>query len=224
MASGRAIILDTETTGLDPLHGHRIIEIGAIEMVDGYLTDRVFHQYIHPERDIPEEAVKVHGITATFLQDKPLFKAISGEFKEFISGATLVIHNAAFDMKFINHELQRVGLSAFTGSVIDTLQMARRKFPGAKNNLDALCRRFNIDNSNRTYHGALLDAELLYKVYIKLTGADQGGLAIMGAQEVNTVRASRITRTTRHARQFGLTDEERAAHKAFMKSIKEPLW
>lgn len=170
----REIILDTETTGLNPFEGHRIIEIGCLEMVDKVLTGREFHYYINPQRDVPQEAYRIHGISSEFLIDKPLFSNIADEFLLFIDGATLVIHNARFDIGFINHELSRLGKVALDlGEVVDTLTMARKAFPGARANIDALCKRFKIDNTMRTKHGALLDAQLLAEIYVELTGGRQ---------------------------------------------------
>lgn len=170
----REIILDTETTGLSPKDGHRIVEIGAVEMINKVPTGKIFHYYINPERDMPAEAYRIHGISEAFLKDKLLFKEISEEFLEFINNGRLVIHNAAFDIKFLNHELSLVKKSPLDlGNVIDTLTIARRKFPGARVNLDALCKRFKIDNSNRQNHGALKDASLLAEVYVELMGGRQ---------------------------------------------------
>jgi DNA polymerase-3 subunit epsilon len=180
----KEIILDTETTGLDPKEGHRIIEIGLLEVKNKVLTGRKFHKYVNPQRDIPMAAYKVHGISREFLEDKPLFEDIVDEFLEFISGGMLVIHNAAFDMKFINHELSLLMRPSLDMSLVtDTLSMARKAFPGAKVNLDALCKRLKIDNSHRTFHGALLDAEILYEVYVELSGGRQNSLSIAFAQE-----------------------------------------
>jgi len=173
----RQIILDTETTGLEPKLGHRIIEIGCIELVNRKPTTRNFHYYLNPEREIDAGALAVHGLSQSFLQDKPLFSAIADEFLQFIKGAELIIHNASFDISFIEAELQRLpGYCATVTefcTVVDTLGMARKKFPGQKNSLDALCKRFEIDNSNRTLHGALLDAQLLAEVYLRLTGGQR---------------------------------------------------
>lgn len=171
----REIILDTETTGLDPKSGHRIIEIGALEMYNRVLTGNEFQTYINPQRDVPAEAYRVHGIGTDFLKDFPLFEEIAQSFLEFIGDSKLVIHNAPFDIKFLNYELSRAKhRSIDMSNVIDTLPMARKKFPGAKANLDALCKRFKIDNSARTKHGALVDCELLSEVYVELTGGRQG--------------------------------------------------
>ncbi|MBR9908575.1 MAG: DNA polymerase III subunit epsilon [Gammaproteobacteria bacterium] len=170
----RQIVLDTETTGLDPAQGHRIIEIGAVEVIGRKLTGQTFHVYVNPQRVVEQEAIEVHGITNEFLQDKPVFAQIADEFLSFIDGAELVIHNAAFDVGFMDHEfsLLRNGTGKTTDycTVLDTLMLAREMRPGQKNNLDALCRAFGIDNSNRTFHGALLDAELLADVYLMMTG------------------------------------------------------
>ena len=173
-SSNRQIILDTETTGIDPKQGHRIIEIGCVEMIDRKLTGNNYHVYINPQRVVEQEAINVHGITNEMLADKPLFSTIADEFLSFIQGAELVIHNAAFDVGFIDHEfaLLKQGFPAVASccGVVDTLALARKKHPGQKNNLDALCKRYFIDNSSRTLHGALLDAEILAEVYLAMTG------------------------------------------------------
>lgn len=170
----RQIILDTETTGLEPAAGHRIIEIGCVELIDRKLTGQSFHVYINPEREIDEGAVEVHGLSAEFLADKPRFADIADDFLGFVEGAELIIHNAPFDVGFINHELRLLKGSstpiAERCTVIDTLVMARKKHPGQRNSLDALCKRYGIDNSQRTLHGALLDAEILAEVYLAMTG------------------------------------------------------
>ncbi len=170
----REIILDTETTGLDPKNGHKIIEIGALEMQNKVLTGKSFHYYINPERDVPFEAFQVHGISAEYLKDKPKFYEVAEEFLNFIQNSPLVIHNASFDMMFLNYELSAITKSTIDYSyAVDTLAIARKTFPGQRNNLDALCRRFGIDNAHRKYHGALKDASLLAEVYIELTGGRQ---------------------------------------------------
>ncbi len=199
----REIILDTEATGLDPRNGDRIVEIGAIEMVNKVLTNNKFHFYINPERDMPTEAYRIHGISGEFLKDKPLFSAIVDEFLDFIDGAQLVIHNAPFDVKFLNHELSRVNKPSLElSAVTDTLAMARKMFPGMKVNLDALCKRFKIDNSNRQFHGALKDAVLLADVYVELTGGRQAVFEINSrldtiAEELgNSSSASSIEKQT----------------------------
>lgn len=184
----REIILDTETTGLDPKSGHRIIEIGMLEVKNKVLTGNKFHFYINPERDVPMEAYKIHGISREFLLDKPLFAEIVDDFLSFIEGARLVIHNAAFDVKFLNHELSLLEKPSIEmNTVIDTLAIARKMFPGAKINLNALCKRFEIDNSSRNFHGALLDAELLYEVYIELIGGRQNSFSIKAEKKVESL-------------------------------------
>lgn len=174
----RQIVLDTETTGLEPAKGHRIIEIGCVELENRKLTGRHYHQYIQPEREVEDQAIEIHGITNEFLEDKPTFIQVMDEFMEFVGGAELVIHNAPFDIGFINHELANYGAAKYKAiteycSVIDTLVMARQKHPGQKNNLDALCKRYAVDNSQRDLHGALLDAEILADVYLLMTGGQR---------------------------------------------------
>ena len=170
----RQIVLDTETTGLETSQDHRIIEIGCVEMVDRKLTGRHYHQYINPQRNVDEGAMEVHGITDQFLADKPLFETVAADFLEFIDGADLIIHNAPFDLGFINHEIAKLPSSVEAieqnCKIIDTLALARQKHPGQKNNLDALCKRYGVDNSQRDLHGALLDAEILADVYLLMTG------------------------------------------------------
>ena len=182
----RQIVLDTETTGLEPSQGHRIIEIGCVELINRRITDNRYHQYINPEREIDEGAVEVHGITSEFLADKPLFADIADDFLNFIRGAELIIHNAPFDVGFINHELKLLNSQAEAVndfcSVLDTLQLARKMHPGQKNNLDALCKRYDIDNSTRELHGALLDAEILAETYLAMTGG-QTRLSLEGSSE-----------------------------------------
>ncbi|MGD9868469.1 MAG: DNA polymerase III subunit epsilon, partial [Hyphomicrobiales bacterium] len=175
----REIVLDTETTGLDPATGDRIVEVGCVELVNHIPTGRVWHQYLNPERDMPEAAFKVHGLSSEFLKDKPLFAAVAKDFVDFIEDARLVIHNASFDIGFINSELARCELAPVGFErVVDTLALARRKHPGAQNSLDALCRRYQVDSSARRKHGALLDAELLAEVYIELIGGHQARLEL----------------------------------------------
>lgn len=220
----REIVLDTETTGFDPLSGHRIVEIGCVELMNHLPTGERYHVYINPERDMPEEAFKVHGLSEQFLSDKPVFAEIVADFREFLGDAVLVIHNAEFDMRFINAEFARLGFPALPMSrSIDTVAMARKKFPGAQANLDALCRRFEIDNSNRTLHGALLDAELLAEVYLQLIGGRQPGFELgMGANRAGG--AAPVDRPHRPARAHGVDAEEEAAHTAFVAKLKNPLW
>lgn len=223
----REIVLDTETTGMDPQDGHRIIEIGCVELENLVPTGRHLQLYINPEREIPPEATEVHGITNEFVADKPVFSQVYSEFVAFIEGAKLVIHNAEFDMKFINWELKQVGHKPIPWPmVIDTLGMARRKFPGSPANLDALCRRFGIDNTERTYHGALLDSELLAEVYLELLGGRQHGLGF-GAQNKRggAAQAAQVKRTFREARPHPeIAADEKAAHAALLEKLKDPMW
>ena len=184
----RQIVLDTETTGLDPLQGHRVIEIGCVEIENRRLTGRHYHCYLNPDREIDDGAVQVHGITSQFLADKPRFKQVAAEFLDFVRGAELVIHNAPFDLGFLNHELQLIGdkhanLETHC-SVIDTLVMARKEHPGQRNSLDALCKRYEVDNSQRDLHGALLDAEILADVYLLMTGG-QTILQLLNDEDTN---------------------------------------
>lgn len=196
----RQVILDTETTGIDPKKGHRIIEIGCVEVIDRRITKNNYHQYIQPDREIDAEAIEVHGITNEFLADKPRFNEIVTEFMQFIEGAELVIHNAAFDVGFIDHELQQLQQGWKTVAdyctVMDTLALARQLHPGQKNNLDILCRRYSVDNSGRDLHGALLDAELLADVYLAMTGGQVSLLAEENNQTGQTIQTE-IRRVTR---------------------------
>ncbi|MCA0431926.1 MAG: DNA polymerase III subunit epsilon [Proteobacteria bacterium] len=226
----REIILDTETTGLSAAEGHRIVEIGAVELLNHVPTGKTFHVYINPERDMPKEAEAVHGLSAAFLKDKPVFSAIVEDFVRFIGEATLVIHNAQFDMGFINAELSYVDRQPVDyGQVVDTLQIARRKFPMASNSLDALCKRFGIDNSRRTKHGALLDAELLAEVYLELIGGRQTAMDLVAAEAARpkTLAVSRASQSLQRVRQLPprLSAEEEAAHAALVKDLgTEAIW
>lgn len=217
----RQIVLDTETTGLEPKEGHNIIEIGCIEMDNRRLTGRTYHQYVKPDRDIEAEAIAVHGITNESLVDKPKFSAIAGEFIEFIRGANLVIHNAPFDVGFIDKELERNGYServADICTVTDSLKLARKKHPGQKNNLDALCRRYGIDNSHRELHGALLDSEILADVYLMMTGG-QTSLVLGHEGDEGDGGAGGIRRLEGDHWELAVpraSDEELAAHEAFL--------
>ncbi|MGE0850343.1 MAG: DNA polymerase III subunit epsilon [Hyphomicrobiaceae bacterium] len=178
----REIVIDTETTGLDPANGDRLIELGCVEIVNRIPTGREFHRYLNPERDVHHDAVAVHGLTVEFLKDKPLFKDVVEEFLDFVGDAPLVAHNASFDMAFINAELQRLAKPMLTrNSVVDTLALARRRHPAGPNSLDALCKRYGIDNSQRTKHGALMDSLLLANVYVELLGERQATLGLGGA-------------------------------------------
>jgi len=221
----REIVLDTETTGFDPLSGHRLVEIGCVELLNHLPTGEVFHRYVNPERDMPEEAFKVHGLSATFLADKPLFSEIAQSFLDFIADSTLVIHNAEFDMRFLNAELARIGRPTLPMSrAIDTVAMARKRFPGAQANLDALCRRFDIDNTHRTQHGALLDSELLAEVYLQLIGGRQPGLELGTLDRQGASRATPVVRIARPARPHSISEAEAQAHAAFIGKLKNPIW
>lgn len=224
----REIVLDTETTGFDPENGDRIIEIGCVEVVNHVPTGKTYWQYINGERDVPEEAVAVHGITTEFLKDKPVFGEIVGDFLDFCGDAPLVIHNAEFDIKFLNWELKQLGFPQFKlKDAVDTLLIARKKFPGSPANLDALCRRFGIDNTARDFHGALLDAQLLAEVYLELNGGRQHGLAIEANTKTNTLDnndAGKIERKFREPRTFEIPEEELKAHAQLLETLGDPIW
>lgn len=223
----REIVLDTETTGFKPEEGHRLVEIGCIELVNHLATGERFHVYLNPERDMPPEAFAVHGLSTEFLADKPLFNDVAADFVAFIGDSPLVIHNAAFDMHFLNWELKIAGYPVMPKDrAIDTLLMARQKFPGSPATLDALCKRFGVDNSNRTLHGALLDAQLLAEVYLELLGGRQTGLSFAGgpASKSGSAGPVRIDRPFREARVFAVSEEEAAAHAEMLKKMKNPLW
>ena len=226
----REICLDTETTGLKPEEGHRIIEIGAVELIDKVPTGKEYHVYINPQREVPQEAINIHGITNEFLADKPLFEAIAEEFLAFIGDATLVIHNAEFDRRFINAEFERLGIAPIERArCVDTLQMARAAFPGAPASLDALCKRFGIDNSHRDLHGALLDARLLADVYLELAGGRQRALGL-DAQAGGGSAPDSNASSHRHAPRATplpprLSTEAMNSHAAFMQSLgDDALW
>jgi DNA polymerase-3 subunit epsilon len=225
----REIILDTETTGMDPDTGDRLVEIGCLELVNHIPTGNTFQTYLNPQREVPPGAVRVHGLTTEFLKDKPLFTEKVEAFLDFIGDAHLVIHNAEFDMKFINAELKSAGFPTLSMKrVTDTVMMARQKFPGQPASLDALCRRFKIDNSERKFHGALLDSELLAEVYIELLGGRQRGFSLDAAGE-SAVGGSasfsvRIKRQNRETRHFPPSAEELAMHAEFIGKIKNSLW
>ena len=216
----REIVLDTETTGLDPHDGHRIVEIACIELVHHVVTGRIFHRYVNPERDMPEDALAVHGLTAEFLARQPPFAAVLDELLEFIGGDPLVIHNAEFDLAFLNGELARLDRGPITSGFVDTLAIARRRFPGSPASLDALCRRFAIDLSGRVEHGAEIDCRLLAAVYLELLGGRQPGLEF--AAPVNL--APDVARVARAPRPHAPSADELAAHLAMLKIITEPLW
>jgi len=226
----REIVFDTETTGLDPKKGDRMVEIGCVEMVNRVETGASFHAYYNPERDMPAEAEAVHGLSIQFLSDKPLFADGAAELLEFLGDAPLVAHNASFDFGFLNNELKQCGLEPVDmDRMVDTVTMARRKFPGAKVSLDALCTRFGVDRSHRVKHGALLDAELLAQVYVELTGGRQIGLelaaeAAAGDAGMTAVQAVQPKREARPARRHEASEEELARHRAFLEKIQKPLW
>jgi len=223
----REIVLDTETTGMDPAQGDKLVEIGCVELENHIPTGRTYHQYINPERDVPAEAVAVHGLTAERLKNEPTFGEIVGDFLDFIgTDSKLVIHNAEFDMKFINAELGTFGFPSIDNKrVVDTLMIARKKYPGSPANLDALCRRYNIDNSNRTLHGALLDSELLAEVYLELLGGRQRGLGIEPERKAAPgIKKITVERVHREARVFVISEEEQAAHDKMLEEIKDSIW
>lgn len=213
---------------MDPFEGDRLVEIGCIELVNHLPTGKTYHQYINPERDMPIEAFNVHGLSEEFLKDFPTFGEIVGEFLDFVGDARLVIHNAAFDMKFINYEIAAFGFPKLSmKQVTDTLMMAREKFPGSPANLDALCRRFNIDNSERTLHGALLDAELLAEVYLELLGGRQHGLELAADSQAtldHNGAPQKQAKPVREARQFDISEKELAAHNALLEELTDPIW
>lgn len=225
----REIVFDTETTGLDPATGDRMVELGCIEMINRVATGRNFHGYFNPERSMPPEAEAVHGLSAAFLSDKPLFTERAQELLDFIGDSPLVAHNATFDFGFLNAELMVCGLAPVAmDRMVDTLAIARRRHPGAKLSLDALCTRYGIDRSHRTKHGALLDAELLAQVYVELTGGRQIGLElaaeVVEAAASAPVRAEAVQRVYRAPRPHSASDEELARHRAFVDTIPSPLW
>jgi len=230
VSSLREIILDTETTGLDPKSGHRIVEIGAIEMVNKVLTGKHFHYYINPERDMPFEAYRIHGISGESLKDKPLFHTIADEFIEFIADSKLVIHNAPFDVKFLNHELSLLKRAEIKllelENAIDTLIMAKNMFPGSKYNLDALCKRFKVDNSGRQLHGALKDAALLAEVYVELTGGRQSAFKMLDkSAKVNNFSVNQSnSKIRKNTIVIKPTKEELQQHQEFLSKILKPAY
>ena len=222
----REIVLDTETTGLDPKSGDRLVEIGCVELDNHLPTGRTYHQYVNPERDMPDEAFRVHGLSEAFLAKHPVFADIADAFLEFIGDADLVIHNASFDLGFINAELQRLGRASVENRrAIDTVQIARGKYPGAQASLDALCRRFEIDLSVRTKHGALLDAELLADVYLELVGGRQPVFEL-ASQRRRSASQTVETREkpARPVRPHAPSEAESTAHQAFLEKITDPIW
>jgi DNA polymerase-3 subunit epsilon len=222
----REIVLDTETTGLDPLQGHRLVEIGCIELVNRIPSGQVFHRYVNPERDMPQEALAVHGLSLDFLKDKPRFADIVDELIDFIGDAPLVAHNAQFDLGFINAELERAGRAALGRErLVDTLLLARRRHPGGPNRLDDLCARYGIDNTRRTKHGALLDAEILAEVYLELIGGRQASLVLVESRANGNGHGAAVVLTRPQPLMPRLSEEERAAHAAFIASLGEKaIW
>jgi DNA polymerase III subunit epsilon len=224
----REIVLDTETTGLNPSGGDRIVEIGCIELFNHLGTGNIYHQYINPERDMPDGAFSVHGLSADFLSEHPKFSEISDAFIEFIGDATLIIHNAQFDLSFINAELDRTGKPLLSlNRCVDTVNMARKKFPFAQASLDALCRRFKIDNSNRKLHGALLDAELLAEVYLQLIGGEQPDLILPNKSDrisEGLTDGGVKARSIQKPRPHSISKEESIAHERFINDLKNPIW
>jgi DNA polymerase III subunit epsilon len=220
----REIVLDTETTGLDPLAGHRIIEIGAIELVNHVPTGRTFHKYVNPDMAVEAEAIAVHGITNEHLADKPRFDEIIEELIDFLGEARLVIHNADFDVGFLNAEFARLGFPTLPPTrATCTVKLARRKYPGSPASLDALCRRFAIDNSARTLHGALLDAQLLAECYLEMMGGRQPTL-VLAAERAKQSQSTAVTLVARPPRPHAPSEDELAAHAELLTQLKEPIW
>ena len=221
----REIVIDTETTGLDPHGGHRIVEIAALELMHHMPTGRKFHCYVNPERDMPADAYAVHGLTAEFLAGHPGFAAVVEEFLTFVGDDPLVIHNAEFDIAFLNAELARAGLQPLASSLVDTLSLARKRFPGAPASLDALCRRFDIDLAVREKHGADIDCGLLAEVYVELLGGRQPGLDFAMSETTGIIQIAAIAaRPVRPPRPHAASTEELAAHAALLATISNPLW
>ena len=221
----REIVIDTETTGLDPASGHRIVEIAAVELMHHVPTGRKFHCYINPERDMPADAFAVHGLDSEFLAGFPPFAAVAEEFAVFVGGDPLVAHNAEFDLAFLNAELQRAGRAQLTGGIVDTLALARKRFPGSPASLDALCRRFTIDLSGREKHGAEIDCLLLAEVYIELLGGRQPGLDLAaGAAAVAITIEAPALGPARPPRPHAPSDDELAAHVAMLATMAAPMW
>ncbi len=225
----REIVFDTETTGFDPENGDRLVEIGAVELINHIPTGVTYHQYINPERDVPEDAYKIHGLSYEYLKDFPTFAQVADEWVEFVGDATLVAHNAKFDINFINYELNQLGKEGYSWDrVVDTLEIAKILFPGARNNLDALCRRFNVDNTERTLHGALLDAQLLAEVYLELLGGREPSFLLdKNKKQAAAVQVSEsdIVRKFREPRIFALSEEDMKLHNDFLSTkIKGALW
>src|SRR5688500_512178 len=222
----REIVLDTETTGLDPLAGHRVVEVGCIELINTVATGRTFHAYFNPEMIMPAGAQDIHGLSDEVLADKPLFADKVEALLEFIGDAQLVIHNAQFDIGFLNAELERVGKPRLVNAYVDTVSVARKKFPGQRASLDALCERFGIDNSSRTKHRALLDSELLAEVYLELSGGRQRDLGLAPEMAARVIAGLSLAAggSIRPARPHAPSPAELAAHVAFLAKLSDPLW
>ncbi|MRX28466.1 DNA polymerase III subunit epsilon [Kangiella sp. HZ709] len=228
----RQIVLDTETTGLEPSEGHRIIEIGCVELVDRKLTGNHYHQYLKPNREIDEGAIEVHGITNEFLEDKPLFEDVAQDFLNFVDGAELIIHNAPFDIGFLDHELNLLGSSKGSMSdycsVLDTLTLARQMHPGQRNSLDALCKRYDIDNTHRELHGALLDSEILADVYLRMTGGQTsltlGRQASTNTSQTGEIKIRKLSAERAPLRVIKASDEELKLHQEKIESLSDALW
>ena len=220
----REIVLDTETTGLDPKLGHRIVEIGAVELINHIPTDNTYHCYINPEREVDQGAFEVHGLSTQFLSQFETFENVVDEFNAFIKGDPIIIHNAPFDIGFLNSELSAIGRNAIDENrIIDTLPMARQKFPGAQVNLNALCRKYNIDNSHRDLHGALVDADLLASVYLELIGVKQPGLGLANERKKQSITEP-IVQKERVKRVFAVNETELEAHSRLLDSLANPIW
>ncbi len=224
----REIVLDTETTGLSPATGDRLVEIGCVELINHIPSGRHYHVYINPQRSMPEEAFRVHGLSDEFLADKPLFKAIADDFRAFLGDAKLIIHNASFDMGFLNAELERAGQRPLSNAVLDTVMLAREKHPGARVSLDAMCKHYGIDNSRRTLHGALLDSEILAEVYLELIGGKQVSLALTAEHHVSgadAIAARKIVARRPVPLPPRISAQELAAHRAFVAEMgQETIW
>jgi DNA polymerase-3 subunit epsilon len=221
----REIVLDTETTGFKANGGDRMVEIGCIELINHVASGESFQRYINPERDMPDGAFQVHGLSSEFLSDKPVFAEVADEIRAYLGDDKLIIHNASFDMGFLNAEFKKIGGKELPmEQAIDTVALARRKYPGAPASLDALCRRFEIDNTQRTLHGALLDAELLAEVYLELIGGRQPGLVLSAAATKAAETDEKQVRTVRETRPHAPSDDEKAAHTAFIDKIEDPIW
>lgn len=230
METLREIVFDTETTGFNFQNGDKLVEIGAIELINHVPTGRTYHQYINPEREVPEDAFKVHGLNYEFLKDYPTFDKIAQEWVDFVGDdGILVAHNATFDVNFVNYQLSELGYEKYSfDRVVDTLEIAKAKFPGQRNNLDVLCKRFGIDNSKRTFHGALLDAELLADVYLELLGGAEPTMDLAAGSSAKSNKSEEVIelkREYRESRKYVLSEEEIANHRSFLESnIKSPIW